>query len=424
MNKFYNWLWAEQNNLVAKCFFWNMVGSFTLALGTMVLTIGVNRIAGDYSGGDFAMSLAVGQLMSTIGYFETRTYQVTDTHKAFQFSDYYITRFVTDVIMILSSVGYIFIKGYTFEKAILVFLLCIYKMIDTFADVFEGEFQQNERLDISGKSLTLRTVLSIIAILVCLSISHNLYFSMFGGIIVALIVVYFTNYRIVERFTTVKVNVNLQNIWRIILECLPLFISSFMMTYILNASRYAVESCMPSNIQSKYTAIFLPVSTINLLIGFIFKPMLTNLARKWNNGRYKEFLIVIIYIFLGIVVVTVVTLLGAYLLGIPVLSLLYKTSLDGFKFSLLILLVGGGINSANVILYYALSVMRKQKSILLAYGITFLSSLLIPNYLTQQSGVQGAAYSFVIVMAILLFVSIFVFAFFFIKRDKFMQENG
>ncbi len=418
MNKLYHWLLDEKSNLVAQCFFWNMVGSFALALGTMVLTIGVNRIAGDYSGGDFAMALAVGQLMATIGYFETRTYQVTDTKKLFSFSDYYVTRFVTDIAMIILSMGYIFIKGYTFEKAILVFLLCIYKLIDTFADVFEGEFQQNDRLDISGKSMAIRTVFSILAILICLSITQNLYMSVLSGILVSLIVIYFTNFKIVNHFTVIKLNINLNSIGRIILECLPLFISTFMLTYILNASRYAVETYLPSNIQSKYTAIFLPVSTINLLIGFIFKPMLTSMAKKWNSQRYREFFIVIMYIFAGILGVTLIALIGAYFLGIPVLSLLYKTELTGFKSSLLILLVGGGINSANVIMYYALSVMRKQKNILLAYVITFVSSLIIPNYMTRYNGIIGAATSFTVIMSILLIISIGIFVFYLFKEKK------
>ena len=131
---------------------------------------------GDYAGGDFAMALATSQLMSTIGYFETRTYQVTDTKKVFSFSDYYTTRLITDLLMIVCSVVYIFFKGYSFEKSILVMMLCVYKMLDTFADVFEGEFQQNDRLDVSGKSMTIRTVFSIIALVVILFITKKYLF--------------------------------------------------------------------------------------------------------------------------------------------------------------------------------------------------------------------------------------------------------
>ncbi|MBS5115382.1 MAG: hypothetical protein KHY88_06785 [Erysipelotrichaceae bacterium] len=407
MSKFYDWLIGEQKNQTASNFFWNMTGSMSLALGTMMLTILVNRIVGDYAGGDFAMALATSQLMSTIGYFETRTYQVTDTKKVFSFSDYYTTRLITDLLMIVCSVVYIFFKGYSFEKSILVMMLCVYKMLDTFADVFEGEFQQNDRLDVSGKSMTIRTVFSIIALVVILFITKNIYFSMIIAIIVALICVYFTNIRIITNFSEYSLNLNFLVIKKIISECVPLFASVFMSTYVLNASRYAIEANLPSNFHSKYTAIFLPVSTINLLIGFIFKPMLTTMAKKWNDGYHKEFMKTISIVLLGVCLVTLCAILGAYFLGIPVLSFLYNTDLNRFKSALLILLIGGGLNAANVILYYALSVMRKQKVIMLTYIITFISSLIIPNFLTKMYSINGAAWSFVIVMFILFIQSLF-----------------
>lgn len=401
MNKFNNWLINEPKNLSTSCFFWNMIGSMSLALGTMVLTILVNRIVGDYVGGDFAMALATGQLMATIGYFETRTYQVTDSKKEFSFSDYYTIKIITNIAMILLGIGYILIKGYDLQKSILVVLLCIYKMMDTFADVFEGEFHHEERLDISGKSLTVRTVVSILGLVLTLIITKNIYISCFVAILLSIVIIYFFNIRIMKGYESFGFNFDLNKIRNIIYSCFPLFLSSFMSTYILNSSRYAIEATMTSDFHSKYTAIFLPVSTINLLVGFIFKPMLTGMAKNWNEKKYGEFTRSIFLVLICVFVTTIITMIGAYILGIPVLSLLYKTDLSGFKTSLLILLIGGGLNAANAILYNALSVMRNQKIIMIAYVVTFLISLYIPNLLASRFGIIGAAYSFSIVMFIL-----------------------
>ncbi len=407
MHKISLWLLQKPKNNTASSFMWNMVGSMSLAIGTMILTILVNRIVGDYAGGDFAMALATGQLMATIGYFEIRTYQVTDTNKEFSFNDYYATRLITNLLMILASIIYIIVKGYTLQKTWLVFLLCIYKMLDTYADVFEGEFQQNDRLDISGKSLTLRTVFSIVVLVIVLCFSKNMYISVGMAIFTSMMIIYITNIRIIHQFSKFKVNFQISTIKKILLACLPLFVSAFMSTYILNASRYAIEAYLPSNFHSKYTAIFLPVSTINLLVGFIFKPMLTSMARKWNEGKYHEFIKVIGRVLFGVGVVTIFVLIGAYFIGIPILSFLYGTELEGFKIPLLILLIGGGLNSANVILYYALSVIRRQNLILIAYLVTFVASLFIPNILTGKYLVMGAAWSFVMMMFILFIISIF-----------------
>lgn len=402
------WLLDEPKNLTASCFFWNMIGSLSLALGTMILTIIVNRIVGDYSGGDFAMALAAGQLMATVGYFELRTFQVTDTKKIFSFSNYFTTRIITDFLMIIFSVVYIFIKGYTLEKSFLVLILCIYKLIDTFADVFEGEFQLNNRLDISGKSLSLRTVISISSLLITLAITKNMYLASLVAIVFAITIVYLVDIRIINKFSELIFNFDFSIISRIILNCAPLFISSFMSTYIFNASRYAVENNMASNFHSRYTAIFLPVSTINLVIGFIFHPMLTKMASKWNEKKYNEFLKMILLILGGVVGVTIVALIGAYFLGIPVLSFLYATDLTEFKSALLILLIGGGLHAANISMYYALSVMRKQNWVMIMYGITFIVSLFVPNKLVLNYAINGAAWSFVIVIGVLFIQQVIV----------------
>lgn len=384
------------------------MGSLSLALGTMILTIIVNRIVGDYSGGDFAMALAAGQLMATVGYFELRTFQVTDTKKIFSFSNYFTTRIITDFLMIIFSVVYIFIKGYTLEKSFLVLILCIYKLIDTFADVFEGEFQLNNRLDISGKSLSLRTVISISSLLITLAITKNMYLASLVAIVFAITIVYLVDIRIINKFSELIFNFDFSIISRIILNCAPLFISSFMSTYIFNASRYAVENNMASNFHSRYTAIFLPVSTINLVIGFIFHPMLTKMASKWNEKKYNEFLKMILLILGGVVGVTIVALIGAYFLGIPVLSFLYATDLTEFKSALLILLIGGGLHAANISMYYALSVMRKQNWVMIMYGITFIVSLFVPNKLVLNYAINGAAWSFVIVIGVLFIQQVIV----------------
>ena len=45
--------------------------------------------------------------------------------------------------------GYVLVSGYTFEKAAVVFLMVVYKVIDALADTYEAEFSGAE--EIRGK---------------------------------------------------------------------------------------------------------------------------------------------------------------------------------------------------------------------------------------------------------------------------------
>lgn len=415
MSNLKKWLLGEPKDIIKSGFTWNTIGSFVFAISTMILTIVANRILGDYSGGEFAMALATGQLMVTIGYFETRTYQVTDTIEKYTFSDYHYTKIITNILMIICSIIYVILKGFSFKKSFLAILFCLFKMMDAYADVFEGEFQLKNRLDISGKSLTFRTVVSTLVIVIVLMITRNMYVACVFSIISCIFVIMLFNVSIIDNFSEIKRVIVPNRVKDLMIECFPLFISTFMSTYILNASRYAIEANLTSNYYSCYTAIFLPISVINLCIGIIFKPMLTSMAVKWNDSRYSEFIRIIVVVGIGIVCVTGIALLGAYILGIPVLSFLYNTDLSDYKIPLLILLVGGGLNSANVIFYYLLSVMRKQKLVLISYVLSFVFSLIVPDLLTKNFNVIGASISFLLTMMFLFIVSSF-FVFIEFKR--------
>ena len=66
---------------------------------------------------------------------------------------------------------------YTREKALVVFLMVGYKVIDGFADAYEAEFQRDGRLYLTGKSNTFRTLLSVICFMGSLMATENLVFS-------------------------------------------------------------------------------------------------------------------------------------------------------------------------------------------------------------------------------------------------------
>ena len=54
------------------------------------------------------------------------------------------------LITFLASIVYVVFNGYSPEKVTVILLVCIYKILDSVADTFEGEFQKEERIDMSG----------------------------------------------------------------------------------------------------------------------------------------------------------------------------------------------------------------------------------------------------------------------------------
>ena len=406
MEKLKDWVLRENSNQLRANTFWNIVGSFIFAFTTIALTALTKMAVGASLAADFTMAFTTAQLFLTLGYFEIRTFQVTDIVNKYSFQEYYTFRIITSFCMALAGIGYIIFRQETGTRAIVIFLMCIYKMMDGIADVFEGEFHKDGRLDIAGKSLSFRTVVSATSYIVIIFITRNIVIASLAAVIMAVLSFAVFDLVFIKKFAVRKLVYHKTNIKKLFGDTFLLFIGSFMFQYIVASSKYAVDTAVKrGQIQNEvlyaFGAVYLPVSVISLASSFIFKPMLTTLAVRYHEKQYKQYKKMIALLLLGLCLLTLVCIAGAYVLGVPVLSVLYDVDLTPFKVDLLILIFSGGFNAAVVVLYYSLTVMRRQKYICVGYSVIFVAAFILPSIMTTKFGTVGAAWANVVLMACL-----------------------
>ena len=391
-------------------FLWNMIGSGIYALSSMILSLFVINIVGAEQGGGFSIALTLSQMLVYIAYFEMRNFQITDSEDEFSFSEYHATKILLCVLMLLISFGYILIKGYHLDKATIILLVCLSRLLDGYADVYEAQFQKDGRLDLAGKSLTYRTMLFVIALLLSLQITKSLLFALVVADVIALVGVLLFDVMVMWVLKGITCTWNAEKIKRIIVVCFPLFVGMFCWSFILSASRIALDGNMSSEYQSYYQVIFMPVSVVNLFAGFVFRPMLPKLADDYNEGKYNQFFILIGKGIVGIGVITLVCMLGAWILGIPILSMLSGCDLSPYKGVLIFLIFAGGFNAIGVTMYYILTIMRYNKGVLAGYVSAAILAFCISGPMVVKYGILGAATSyFVVVMALCLLFSVFIY---------------
>lgn len=388
-----------------KNFFWNMAGSLCNAFSSMILLIVVNRVNNAYDGGIFSLGFATAQMMTTIGTLEVRNYQSSDINEEFSFNDYFSFRIFTCSIMIIFSVFYVFANGFSLEKIVLTILLCLYKTVEAFFDVFEGFYQQKDRIDYSGKSLFFRVIISTAVFILVLIGTHNLALSVSFMFLSALIFSIIYNKYITEKNWTKFHFVYQKDKWKkLLLNCLPLATGAFIILYMGNAPKYAVDEKLGPELQNIFSIIFMPAFVVNLFSLFAFRPMLTSLAREWNSNNLKGFLTILVKAFIWLIMITIVCLSGAYLLGVPVLSILYKVDLSAYKIDLILIMIGGSINAFSTILRFTLTVIRKHISSLWGYLIALLFTVCFCPYLVEKNALFGASLSYILSMTVLSIV--------------------
>ena len=385
---------------------WNMAGSFLYAFASMVLSIAVVQIAGEDAGGIFTFAFTTfGQHMFMMAYFGIRPFQITDTGGKYSFGDYLVLRLLTCGAAVLTGMGYVFLNGYSFEKAAVVFLMVVYKVIDALADAYEAEFQRGGRLYLTGKSNAFRTILSVGVFLASLAYTKDLAAASLWAVGAQAAGFLVFDVLVIRELPNVEWRSAKGKKQELFAETILLFCSAVLDFYIFSASKYAIEGCMADRDMAVFGAIFMPTSIINLVAGFVIRPYLTKMSFTWEMGRTRRFLKIQKRIALIIAALTVLAVGGAWLLGIPVLSLLYpnlRTGLSQCRPALVLIIFGGALNAYMNLFYYSLVIMKKQKYIFGVYGLVSLMAVLVSTPFVRWGGIFGGALAYVVLTGALM----------------------
>lgn len=394
----------EKENMI-----WNMTGSFFYAFASMVLSFLVLRIAGEEQGGIFSFGFStIGQQMFLLAYFGIRPFHITDGTNQYRFGDYLHHRYVTCAMALLLGAGYLACIGYSWQKAQIIFLLIVYKVIDGFADVYESEFQRQGCLYLTGRSNTFRTILSVGIFLATLVSGAGLFAACAAAVLGQIAGVVLFDIVVLRELKRVDYGWSAKQGVSLTASSILLFVSVFLDFYIFSAAKYAIDAHLGDAASGYFNVIFMPTSVINLAAGFVIRPFLTYLTDCWNEHRFSDFKKKLLTIMAVIGGLTVLAVGGTVVLGRPVLALLewllgksYSGTLTALWPAFIMIVLGGGFYAVLNLYYYALVILRRQKLIFGIYAVlTVLAAILAPR-LTVALGIFGAAFAYLILMIVM-----------------------
>ncbi|BFK64665.1 lipopolysaccharide biosynthesis protein [Dorea formicigenerans] len=399
-------------------YIWNIAGSMTNAFMSMLILAIVTRILDNQETDIFSIAWSISQLMATIGTFQIRTYQATDVTEKYKFNQYFIFRCVTVFAMIFTSILYIVGKKYSFYKSAIVLIICLFRAVDSLADVYEGFFQQKERLDLAGKALTYRIIAAMLCFSGTLIVFQDLLISSLSLLAAYCICFFIFDIRYNRSVDILKNRTRGQiknNGWLmgLLLEGFPLFVNAYLMMSINNEPKMVIDRAieqkwMEAGTQTAFNILFMPASVLTLVY-IVFRPLLTQMAIAWSKKEKKVFLQIIIKMLACLIVVACIILLGSAILGIPVLSLFYGIDLSKYKVHLLVVILGGCFCTLSYVFDNALVVIRKQYLLVVAYIITWVYVKAVSNLLIKKAGMLGAVSLYASSMFMFVCVTVVIF---------------
>lgn len=396
---------------------WNTLGSFVESLLSAVLLMFCTRLNGTEIAGMFSISFATATILNAIGDFGIRIYQVTDTNRKYKFGDYLLARVFVVITMVIIGILFVNISGYTAEKLWICIALIMFKVIDNLSETYQAEFQLRNRLDLGGKSMVIRVSSSLIVFFITDVITKNVIFSCITFVLTNLTLFLLWDVRILSKFQKLEIKYDKNNIKEILLDCLPLAISTGLSLYIINATKYAIDNFGDYTMQTYFNVIYMPTFVINLVSAFVIKPFLKPFGDLWNSKEYLKFIKSISLIILILAGATICIDIACALLGVPVLSFIYGIDLSPYKMEMILLVISGFFYASATVMLYALSTIRKQKLTTIAYIITSVIALIASNICVNKWQMKGAIVSNMIT-TVTLFVLLVIFFLYELKKSK------
>lgn len=383
-----------ENKKFAKDFIWNTLGTGLNSFNSLFFLIIVTRINGINDAGIFSIAYSTALILYTIGLYSGRLCQVTDTENKIKDKDYILNRAITCLLMIVLGAGFLVIKQYPTYKTMVFILLCIFKATEAFAEIIYGIMQKQDLLYRVGQSLTIKSLIGIIAFLVVDLLTHNLIMACVSMIIINIATIIVFDFILISRgLIDTSSKVNFANVWAIFKSEFFVFANSFLGIYVLNAPKYAIDNYLTEELQAIYGYIVMPGTVMVLFAQFVVLPFLNKLKELYAAKDFENFKAIIKKIRLCVVAFGIFAVLAAYLLGPEVLGLIYGENLKDYRIDLSLIIGAYIFYSISYVNLVVLTTMRTTFAQFVVYIITALIALIGSNLFVQTYGVNGGAIS-------------------------------
>ena len=395
---------TSERSQLGRDYLWNTAASLMTSLATVVMLLVVTRTAGIRAAGVYSLAIAVGQQFQTLGMYEVRTYHVTDLRHRFTFGTYLATRIVTVALMLAGIVGYAMVSGDGGSDVLLIVLVASLRVFDAFEDVYVCELQRVGRLDLGGRACFWRALSTTVVFSLTLALTGSLLTSTVTTLVLSVLTTVLVYLPPSRGLFPLRPTWDPRRVGQVLLACLPLFGASFISMYLSNAPRFAIDRYLDPTQQGYFAILFMPAVTINLMSLVIFRPLLTPMAALWARGARPEFTRLVRRGLASALAAFGVVALITYVAGPPLLALVFGKDVSAFSVELMVLVAGGAMNAASVVLYYALTTVRLQNLVFAGYVLAAGAITLLCVVLVPQGSLLGASVAYTAAMSVLVAV--------------------
>lgn len=395
---------------------WNAAVNLAAAGLSACLLMLASHISGAYWCGVITLGLAMSMQLFTLGNFTMGSYQASDVSETRSFSDYVGAKTLSLGVMLLVAVAWLKLGNFGRDKALAFTALMGYQTSDAFSNVFFARYQQKRRLDL-GCKIRLAKILAFAGTYAgVLFATRNPVPALWAGAGVHAGLFFALDVPRIREFGPLEWRLPGRASLAILAACLPLALNSFLVMYVNNGPRFAVDEELGEETLAAYGALFMVSFAVAMCGDFLMNPQVVRLAEAvrrrdrtsaWKIVRRQTIIIV------GLGAAGLAT--GAAV-GIPILSWLFGLDLKGLRTVLLVLLCGGILLAFYQLGQIVLIVLRRQAWGVLGMLLAVATIFVFARHAVSRAGLAGAAAVYTCAVALMALCSS-VFAVWFFLMD-------
>ena len=372
-----------------------MMGSGFMAANTVFLTM----LAGHYSSleevGIFTLSLTTSQVLYAVGLWGANDLQMTDYSRRYSFTNYFWLKIGSTAAAVFFCLTAVNVLGFGEKACKYTVLLTGFMMVNSFAELYQSLYFQNQRLDLSGKSLFFRYLLSTLAFMAALVKTRNIVYACASMLLADIVATVYWIRRYASQFRDSGYGFQMEKTWRLVREAFPLAVSVLASLVLMNAQNYMIYLLISDEAQGAYTLLFMPVYAVNLMSQFIFKPYLHQYSLMLKEGQEGFRRLFTKQVFL-IEIIVIGGALCIWAFGVLLFGIFFGQDLSEYRNLMSLFMISGGFLAVNQLLYFLMVILGKRKELLLNYMISIAITIPIGVILISRIALGGAWLSFTI----------------------------
>lgn len=313
---------------------WNSVGSLVYLGCSWLTTVLVVTLSSNYSdSGALAVAMSVGNLTSAIVAFKVRPIQVSLPESGGTSGDFVGLRVVTSLVALLFTVAYCLLSVSP-ENYLVVALYALFKVVESFVDVYHGIFQKHNRLDFAGKSQIVRGVLLLVSFVLGFTVFNSLVTSICLMAVTSALSVTLYDLPRARLFGNIRPRFDLKVIARLAKMCVAGFVSSLLITMVVSITRQAYGLGYGNEELGHYAAVATPCVIVQALASYVYAPLYGAIgeAHVRGDGQGIKRLVARVLFVVGCLLIAFQIL--AVLLGKSALVLVYGETISSYSYLL------------------------------------------------------------------------------------------